>query len=317
MNVVTMGETMVLLSAESTGFMRYADRFTAKVAGAESNVAIGLARLGHRTGWISKLGNDEFGKKILTFIRGEGVDVSEVTFDPDAATGLYFKEQISEEEMRVQYYRAGSAASRLTPDDVNESYVAQADFLHLSGITPALSASCYETMLHAIRAAKQHGVKVVFDPNLRRKLWSEEEARNALLDLSGRADIVLPGLDEGDFLFGSREPETLARRFHELGAATVVVKLGEQGAYYSADQESGTVDAFKVPRVVDPVGAGDGFAAGLLSGLLDQLPLAKAVRRGAAVGAIVTMVHGDVEGLPDKERLVSFMSSENGEDVKR
>lgn len=317
MDVVTLGETMVLFTPDTSGYMRYAGNFSAKIAGAESNLAIGLARLGHHSSWMSRLGDDEFGKKILSFIRGEGVDVGEVLYDPSASTGLYFKEMITDDEVQVHYYRGNSAASRMTSSDLNEDYIAKAKYLHLTGITPALSESCYETVMKAIEIAKKHGVTVVFDPNLRRKLWSEDRARQVLLEIATKADIVLPGLEEGQFLFGDNDSQTMARQLYDHGASLVVLKLGPKGAYYYSGEEHGHVPGFPVNRVVDPVGAGDGFAAGLLSGLLDELSLKRAVERGTAVGALVTMVRGDVEGLPDRARLESFMNRENRDDVSR
>lgn len=318
MDVVTLGETMVLFTPETSGYMRYAGNFSAKVAGAESNLAIGLARLGHAPSWMSRLGDDEFGKKILSFIRGEGVDVSKVLYDSSASTGLYFKEMITDAEVQVHYYREGSAASRMEPSDLNEEYIANAKYLHLTGITPALSDRCYRTVMKAIEIAKAYGVPVVFDPNLRRKLWSEERAQQVLLEITGKADIVLPGMDEGRFLFGDHHSQAMAKCFYDQGASLVVLKLGSEGAYYYSEEEQCHIPGFPVNRVVDPVGAGDGFAAGLLSGLLDDLMLKKAVERGAAVGALVTMVRGDVEGLPDRARLASFMNrGGNSEDVRR
>ncbi|WP_188454731.1 sugar kinase [Virgibacillus oceani] len=317
MDVITLGETMVLLTPHSTGLMRYADSFSTKVAGAESNVAIGLARLGHQTGWISRLGNDEFGKKIYAFIRGEGVDVSRVTFDDSANTGLFFKEKLACDEWRVKYYRADSAASRMNTADVDELYIADAKYLHVTGITPALSSSCYETALTAIDYAKKNGVKIVFDPNLRRKLWSDEEAKKVLLELASKADIVLPGVDEAQFLFGKLEVEDLAQRFLDNGASVVVMKLGKDGAYFSSKETQQYVKGFPVSQVVDPIGAGDAFSAGLLSGLLDGKDLEQSVSRGNAVGAMVTMADGDVEGLPERDRLLHFMNNRMKDDVER
>ncbi|GAA0614524.1 2-dehydro-3-deoxygluconokinase [Virgibacillus siamensis] len=317
MDVVTLGETMILFVPEHTGPMRNTDRFTTRVAGAESNVAIGLARLGFQAGWISRLGDDEFGKKIRAFIRGEGVDTTRVIFDASADTGLFFKEKLAPGEWRVNYYRKNSAASRMRPEDMDESYIAGAKFLHITGITPALSEHCYETVLSAVEAAKKHGVLVVFDPNLRRKLWQEEKAREVLLELVSKADIVLPGMDEAEFLFGSGSPDQLARQFQKYGVTVVVMKLGKQGAYYSDQNFDGYVEGFEVSEVVDPVGAGDGFSAGFLSGLLDGLDLHEAVRRANAVGAMVTMAPGDVEGLPEKERLLNFVQSRSQGDVER
>lgn len=317
MDVVTLGETMVLFTPTNAGPMRYTDNYSSYVAGAESNVAIGLARLGVNAGWMSRLGDDEFGKKIRAFVRGEGVDTSKVIFDEMADTGLFFKEKLSPGEWRVKYYRKHSAASQMHPEDVDESYIAQAKFLHVTGITPALSESCYETVLTAIDYAKKHNVLVIFDPNLRRKLWPEERAREILLELVSKADIVLPGIEEAAFLFGNASPEVLAKKFYEHGSSVVVMKLGKEGAYYLDQDTEGYKAGFDVSEVIDPVGAGDGFSAGFLSGLLDGLDLAESVKRANAVGALVTMSAGDVEGLPEKNRLLGFIHNQSREDVER
>jgi 2-dehydro-3-deoxygluconokinase len=316
MDVVTIGEAMVVFSPMRTGYLRHAHTFQKGIAGAESNVAIGLARLGHKVGWISRLGEDEFGTEILAILRGEGVDVSQVIRDDSSPTGIYFKEFLRPEEIRVYYYRQNSAASKLSVTDLDEAYIAKAKYLHLTGITPALSDACLQTVWEAIRVAKKNGVKIVFDPNLRRKLWKDEnEAKRILLELSSYADIVLPGLSEGEFLFGKCDIETMAEKFLENGASLVVLKLGENGAYYSSNEDKGSVPAFEVKQVVDPVGAGDGFAAGFLSGLLEQNTIYDAVYKGCVVGAAVTMANGDVEGLPDKQSILSLLSQQ--EDVLR
>lgn len=317
MDVVTVGESMVLLTPMSVGPMRYESYFSSKIAGAESNVAIGLARLGHHVALLTRVGNDEFGKKILTFVRGEGIDVSGIHIDPDAPTGIYFKEKITEEEMNIYYYRKNSAASLMTPNDLDEKIIAQAKYLHITGITPALSDSCAKTIHAAIDIAKEHHVTIVFDPNLRKKLWSEEVARKELLSIASKSDIVLPGIDEGRFLFGLDDAPSLAKAFYDNGAKCVVLKLGADGAYYLNGEQSGLVRGFPVKRVVDPIGAGDGFASGLLSGLIDGFPLEKAVEKANAVGAMVTQVSGDVEGLPEKARLESYLNTTNITDVDR
>ncbi|MBU8908953.1 sugar kinase [Desertibacillus haloalkaliphilus] len=316
MDVVTMGETMVLFTPESQGPMRYAQTYTRKFGGAESNFAIGLARLGHEAGWISRVGDDELGKAMLSFIRGEGVDTSKVKVDNTAPTGLYFKEVRNVSDVRIQYYRKGSAASQMDKFDIDEEYISKARYLHISGITPALSQSCYEMVLEAISIAKKHGVKIIFDPNLRKSLWSEERAREVLLEIASQVDIILPGVSEGEFMFGEKDPETLGNLFLEHGAKLVVMKVGAAGAYYFTENESKLVEGFPVEQVVDPVGAGDGFAAGFTSGLLDGLSVAKAVERGNAVGAIVTTVSGDVEGLPEQSEVIRFMDNPS-EDVTR
>lgn len=316
MDVVTIGESMVVFTPTSDGFMRNASQFTKKIGGAESNVAVGLARLGHQAGWISRLGDDEFGKAILSFLKGENVDVSQVTFDQEAPTGIYFKEPRRQNNTRVYYYRKGSAASMLTPQNLDNEYLAKAKYLHITGITPALSESCRETAFEAIKLAKSNGSTIVFDPNLRTKLWDKETARETLLNMAAEADIILPGVAEGEFLFGESDPHKLGQLFLNHGASVVVMKMGAEGAYYFTKKESVLISGFPVKQVVDPVGAGDGFAAGFLSGLLDGLELGKAVERANAVGALVTMVNGDVDGLPERDE-VDQLLSKNSEDVVR
>ncbi|KHF38947.1 sugar kinase [Halalkalibacter okhensis] len=315
MDIVTIGETMVLLTPEN-GLMKYATTYNRKYGGAESNFAIGISRLGHQAAWISQVGNDELGKGMISFIRGEGVHVDKVKLIDSASTGLYFKEVRNESDVRVQYYRKGSAASFMSPDMLDEEYLKKAKYLHLTGITPALSDSCYQVILQAIEIAKRNGITVVFDPNLRKKLWSEEKARKVLLDIAGQSDIILPGVAEGEFLFGESDPILLGKRFLEHGAKIVVLKVGAKGAYYFTSDEYKLVPGFKVEKVVDPVGAGDGFAAGFVSGLIDELTIEKAVERGNAVGALVTTISGDVEGLPEKSEIERFIHSP-AEDISR
>lgn len=315
MDIITLGETMVLFTPNKSGMLRNMHQFSAQVGGSESNVAIGLVRLGHKVGWISRLGNDEFGWKIYQSLRGEGIDLREVRFDANFPTGIYFKEMLNSEEVRVQYYRSNSAATQLQPSDLNEQYIASAKYLHVSGITPLLSESCYETVMEAMNIARENNVTVVFDPNVRKTLRGKKEIKNILLDIASKADIVLPGKSEGAFLTGEMMPESMANYFHENGASIVIIKLGEQGAYYSTGDHDGYVPAYPVKQVVDPVGAGDGFAAGVLSGLLDGRSVVESVERGTVVGSLVTMVQGDIEGLPDRERLERI--NESGEDVLR
>ncbi|MBO8173329.1 MAG: sugar kinase [Bacillaceae bacterium] len=317
MDVVTIGETMAVFTPEQNGMLRHARTFSMTFAGAESNVAIGLSRLGHRTRWISRVGTDEFGEAMVSFIRGEGVDVDFVKRDSLFPTGVFFKELRRPDDVRVYYYRKDSAASHLTIEDIDERAVTGARYLHLTGITPALSASCHEVVKYAIELARRNNIKVVFDPNLRMKLWGDKQVHNVMKDLMAQADIVLPGLAEGRFLFQEADPGKLAEHFHEWGVPLVVIKLGKEGAFYSVkDGERQLVPGTRVSHVVDPIGAGDGFAAGFLSGLLNDLPLYQAVQKGNTVGAMVTQVSGDVEGLPDQEDLEQF-SKEKQDDVMR
>lgn len=317
MDIISIGETMVMFTPETQGQMRYANNFSSKIAGAETNTLIGLKKLGHNTGWISSVGKDEFGAFVLSSVRAEGVDTSQVMTNDQNPTGIFFKELINEKNVRIYYYRKHSAMTTLSPENISEEYISNSKFLYITGITPALSQSCKDTIFHAITLAKKNNVKIVFDPNIRRKLWSDEESKTTLLSIAKKADIILPGIEEGYFLLGTKNCEQIAQDFHDYGIKTVVIKLGEQGAYYSTTTKKGYVPSFKIERVVDPIGAGDGFSAGFLSGMLDGLPINESVLRACAVGAMVTTVSGDIEGLPDKETLEIFMKESDTEQVNR
>ncbi|MBP2240499.1 2-dehydro-3-deoxygluconokinase [Cytobacillus eiseniae] len=317
-DVFTFGETMVLFQPEQMLPLEYVHQFPKRIGGAESNVAIGLTRLGHSVGWFSKLGDDPFGRYIQKYVRGEGVDTSSCLFTDQAPTGLIFKEQLSPEDMNVYYYRKNSAASLMEAADLKEEYISKAKILHISGITPALSDSCYEAVMKAIAIAKKNQMKIVFDPNLRLKLWSIEKAKKVFNEIAAYADVILPGLDEGQFMTGLTDVEEVAEALMGNEDKTIIIKLGEKGAYYHTKNENGYVEGFPVQRVVDPVGAGDGFAAGIISGILRKEPMEQVVRRANAIGAMVVGMSGDIEGLPTFESVERFMSPDsNTRDVKR
>jgi 2-dehydro-3-deoxygluconokinase len=306
--VVTLGETMVLINPAESGPMKYITEFKKSLGGAESNVAIGLARLGHDVGWYTKLGADPHGEYVQSFVRGEGVDTQAVELTDSAPTGLMFKERRALSETSVYYYRHGSAASTMTPADLPESYITDAEYLHLTGITPALSDSCRETTRAAVERAREADTTLSFDPNIRHKLWdSADEMRTTLLDLVGESDIVLPGIEEGRALFDAETPEKIAEACLARGAEIAVVKLGPEGALVADGSETKRVAGYEVERVVDPVGAGDGFAAGFLAGQLRGLGPVESTELANGVGAFATTVAGDIEGLPSADELDVFV----------
>ena len=298
MDVITIGETMVLFTPESSGPLRYVNSFQKTIGGAESNVCIALARLGHQTGWISRLGDDEFGLYIRNYIRGEGVDTSAVNFDKNYPTAVFFKETNIGKDPAIYYYRGNSAASRMTNQDLNEAYISQARFIHLTGITPALSLSCREMIYKTIELAHKNKQTITFDPNIRLKLWKREEAKEVLLDIAHKCHIVMPGIEEGELLTGESSPEKIAMSLLKGETKVVVVKLGDQGAYYATKEESAYVSGENVSQVIDTVGAGDGFAAGFLSGLIRGWDYQKSVQLGNRIGAHAITVTGDIEGYP-------------------
>ncbi|WP_291637701.1 sugar kinase [Clostridium sp.] len=307
MDVVTFGESMVLFGPDSSGPLRYVQNFNKSIAGAESNVAIALAKLGHKVGWFSKLGNDEFGRYIQATIRGEGVDVSRVIFDSKRSTGILFKERFMHSNPNVYYYRKDSAASTLKQEELDASYIKDAKILHITGITPALSESCRKTVFKAIEIAKENNVLVSFDPNIRLKLWTEGEAIPVLLEIAKQSDIIFPGIDEGEMLLGLSNPEDIADSFMNMGCSTVAVKLGKEGCYVADKLNRLYINSYRLENPQDTVGAGDGFAAGFLSGMLNKLDLIECGEYANGVGAMAVLVKGDMEGYPNVEQLMAFI----------
>jgi len=307
MDVVTFGESMVLFSPDSSGPLRYVQNFNKALAGAESNVAIALAKLGHEAGWFSKLGNDEFGTYIQATIRGEGVDVSRVIMEPKKSTGILFKERFMHSNPNVYYYRKDSAASTLKPEELDEEYIKKAKILHITGITPALSENCRKTVFKAIEIARKNNVLVSFDPNIRLKLWTQEEAVPVLLEIAKQSDIIFPGIDESEMLLGLTKPEDIAEKFMDMGCSIVAVKLGKEGCYVADRLNRYYIDSYQLENPQDTVGAGDGFAAGFLSGILKKLDLRECAEYGNGVGAMAVLVKGDMEGYPNFEQLMAFI----------
>ncbi|GHJ17040.1 sugar kinase [Micromonospora sp. AKA38] len=294
--VACVGETMVVLAPDDGGPLEHADRLAVGVGGAESNVAMGLARLGHRAAWVSRVGDDPFGRRVVAEIAAAGVDVRTVTVDPAAPTGVYLKDP-GPAGTRVHYHRAGSAASRLGASDLADPRLAGVRLLHLSGITAALSDSCRELLAHALTGRALPGARTTFDVNHRPALWPADRAAPALRDLADRADVVLVGLDEAATLWGSADPAAV--RDLLPGPELVVVKDGPVGA--TALPRSGPAVFVPTPPVdvVEPVGAGDAFAAGFLAGLLRDLDLCACLRMGHLTAAPVLATPGDTASPPD------------------
>ncbi|QNS08840.1 sugar kinase [Streptomyces xanthii] len=268
--VLCVGETMAQVTPVDGGGLERGTTARLAVAGAESTVAQYLADLGHGTAWLSRVGDDPFGRRIRAAVAARGVDVTGVRTDPSAPTGVYFKDPGPDGATRVHYYRAGSAASRMTAADARAVDLTGVRLLHLTGITPALSESCAALVAALMDRARAAGTRISFDINHRPALWSSPgTAATELLALARRADVVLVGRDEAETLWGT----PTARDIHEHLAlrGIVVVKDGAVGATELAGEACEFVAA-PVVEVVEAVGAGDAFAAGYLSGLLRDLP---------------------------------------------
>lgn len=308
--VVTFGEAMGLLVTEPALPLRHAAGFARSIAGAESNVAIGLSRLGHSAGWFGRVGDDAFGLGVLDTLRREGVDICCGVVDPAAPTGLLVRDRHAERRIQVLYYRHDSAGSRLGPGDVSDAYLSESRVLHVTGITPALSESCLHAVRTALDTARRHGVTVCFDPNLRLRLWSAERAAATMLPLLPAADIVLAGDGETRRLSGCGGFKDGARWFLDHGARLVIIKLGGDGAWATDGTQEWAAPAHPV-TVVDPVGAGDAFAAGLLSGWLRGFSMRGCLAEANVVGALSVQVPGDVEGLPYRTDVDALLSGES------
>jgi len=300
--IVTFGEAMALLLAEPGVPLAHATAFRRQIAGAESNVAIGLARLGHRVRWVGRVGEDPFGETVVRALAGEGIDTAGVVRDSQASTGMLVRDCHRERAIEVVYHRDRSAGSRLRPEDIPAASLTGVRLLHATGITPVLSTSARQATQTAMEAARAAGALVSFDPNIRSRLCPPTEAAATLRPLAALADIVLAGEDEASLLSGRHGKEASAEWFLEQGAAVVVLKAGADGAWATDGSEQWQQPAVPV-NVVDPVGAGDAFAAGFLSARLRDMPVREALQIAATVAAAVVQVPGDTDGLPTRAQL--------------
>ncbi|MFI9591872.1 sugar kinase [Nonomuraea sp. NPDC052265] len=297
MSVVVCGEAMLLMLAEPGVPLERATVFRRSIAGAESNVAAGLARLGHDVRWLGRVGADPAGRAVLSMLRAEGVDTRHAVVDPGAPTGLLVRDSHPYRAIDVQYYRAGAAASRLTPDELTPEMMSGTKIVHITGITPMLSDSAHLATLRLLELAGQAGALISIDPNIRYKLGEPAVWRERVAPLLARADVVLAGEDELDLL--QVDPATLP--------GLTVVKHRDKSATCAGLRQ----EAFTVP-VTDPVGAGDGFAAGFLSGMLRGEPYEVCLREAAAVAALVVQCAADTDGLPDREGLDRALAAFTG-----
>lgn len=306
--VVCIGETMAALAPDPVAPLDTAELLRLDVAGAESNVAMYLADHGVPARWVSALGDDPFGRRVRERIAASGVDVSGVRTDPARPTGLLVKNP-GTESTGVHYYRTGSAASALGPPALDDPAVRDAALVHLTGITPALSASCRALVDRALRPERPYAVS--FDVNHRPALWRDEPAAEVLLSLAARADLVLVGLDEAQALWGPALASADAVRALLPQPRVLVVKDGARAATAYVGRGTYTVPAPKV-RVVEPVGAGDAFAGGFLAGLLRYDDPVRALRLGHLTAASALRVPADHGPLPPPDRIRELLSADDG-----
>ena len=324
--VVTLGECLISLIAADRGPLVESSTFLRTVAGAEANVAVGLARLSHAVAYVGRVGDDAFGLAVRRKLRGEGVDVTFLATDPGASTGVMIRELRDLGPMEVIYHRAGSAASRMGPADVDAARAAfdGATWLHVTGITPAISASAGAAVEAAVGLARAAGATVSLDLNIRRRLWSEADAARVLSALAARCDVVLGGLDEIAVVTGlaptleaggAVDPVAAADAMLALGPRRVVVKLGASGALErrrAGDVIEGCAAPAVPVTVVDPVGAGDAFSAAWIASVLEGASPEAALRAGNASGAAVVTTVGDLTGMPTRRELDAILRAGDG-----
>lgn len=312
--LLTFGESMV--SLRSAGPLSAGGSLGMHVAGAESNVAVGVARLGHSVAWAGVVGADPQGEFILRQLRSEGIAVQH-RVDDARSTGVMFLERRTADISRAYYYRTGSAGSTLSREDVDRAFTAGARVLHLTGITPALSADARRAVEYAAARAAAEGLVVSLDVNYRSKLWSRDEARAVLTPLTRHASVLIASDDELGLVAdgGGAAPEdaelAMAAQLLDRGVREVVVKRGAAGAGVHSAAGRCEAPAVRVTSI-DTVGAGDAFTAGYLSALLDGGDIAARLRRGTLAGAFAVSTAGDCEGLPSSAELALLGTAPDG-----
>ncbi|MCH8646802.1 sugar kinase [Staphylococcus lugdunensis] len=307
MTVISYGEIMGVFSSNHAQ-LKYTNQLNFYIAGAEANTLIGLSRLGIHSSLISALGNDAVGEAIKYQLNGEGIDTRFVQTLNHYSTGLMTKERGIAQAIRVDYFRKNSAINYLNINSFLNDIFESADILYLTGITPALSNHTYQETLKLIKVAKQHHMTIVFDPNFRKKLWNENDLKAFYQIIEPHVDVLLAGKSEADILFNTPSMEQLMNHIDQTNLKLLVIKNGDQGAVFINRHTHIHGQAYSV-KDIDPVGAGDAFAAGVIYSLkmygYDQLTVMS--KYALAMGALATTSYGDFYGLPTLSEVEQFI----------
>ncbi|ASY13067.1 2-dehydro-3-deoxygluconokinase [Candidatus Nanopelagicus hibericus] len=295
-DLFTFGEALSVFISSDTDSVMSATKYERVTAGAEVNVAVALSRLGLKAQFFSRFGNDQLGSVMLADIEAEGVDTSLVK-RVDSFTGAMVRNSGKSQAVEISYLRKGSAASTIEPADILDSYISSAKWLHTTGITCAISQSGEKTVKHALKTARELGVKASFDLNIRRKLWSESQASATLAPIAENVELLIGGEDEFKVVFGDSDAKRVLAQMNKRGCKIAVMTKGDQVMRYSID---GQYDEITPPKVVavDPVGSGDAFTGGSIAGLLSGLAPSDALKQGSICGALVASMFGDWTGMP-------------------
>jgi len=304
--IATIGDAMVVFNPSKTGPLRFVPSFERTVGGAELNFAIGVTRLDMEATWISCIGDDEFGKFIYNFARGEGIDVSQVMRTSQIPTSIYFKEIREDGAGKSFYYRNPSPLLMLTEDRLDESVLDDVDLLHISGVYLAVCDHNIDVALKLIALAKDKNIPISFDPNLRLKLWSIEDARAAYKKIYPSINLLLTGEDEFELLFEGSTVKDIQECYQ---IDEVIIKKGEHGASVYTAGEQYDREAYAI-RAIDTVGAGDAFDAAYVYSYLKGYDIPERLRLANGAGALVATIKGDNEGLPTLQELKQFIGEE-------
>jgi len=313
LDIVSLGEPMIEFCSTSMGPLKEVKYLERGWGGDTSNVVVAAARLGRRCGYICRIGDDEFGKSFLGMWRHENIDTSHVIVEKGSFTAVYFISIMDGGKHDFTYYRAGSAASHLTPKDIDPDYVRRARIFHSSGISQAISPTCKEAVFKAAETAKKSGILFSYDPNIRLKLWPLTAAREVVSSTLEMADIALPNMDDAEIVTGHSSPENAAKAILKKGPSVVALKLGAEGCLAMTSEKAVKVPGFNV-SVVDTTGAGDAFDGAFLVGLIEELPIEKAAQLANATAALKTLGRGAVSPLPRKEKVTEFLQKTRGQD---
>ena len=292
-DIVALGEAMIEFNEGRTGASR---SWLQGFGGDTSNVAIAAARLGARSAYVTRVGDDAFGRRLLALWGSEGVATDGVSVDADAPTGVYFVSHGAQGH-EFSYLRQGSAASRMTPASLPLALLRSTRVLHLSAISQAISSSACDTCFAAIDVARTAGARIAYDTNLRLKLWPLPRARAVILETLRRVDWALPGLDDASLLFGQVDPAQIVEACHAQGCAVVVLKLGRDGCIVSDRDRSERIDGVRVASV-DATGAGDCFDGAFIARMVAGDDAFAAARYANKAAAIATIGYGAVAPLP-------------------
>ena len=295
-DLFTFGEALSVFISSDTDSVMSAKKYERVTAGAEVNVSVTLSRLGLKSQYFSRFGNDQLGSVMLADIAAEGVDVS-LAKRVNFFTAAMVRNPGRTAPVEISYLRKGSAASTIEPEDILDSYISSARWLHTTGITCAISPSGAATVKHAIEKAANLGVKTSFDLNLRRKLWSEADAKKALRPLAENIELLIGGEDEYQVVFGSSDSKKVLVEANNRGCRIAVMTKGDQPMRFAINGEYGEIDPPKVVAV-DPVGSGDAFTGGSIAGLLSGMSEIDALKQGSMCGALVASMFGDWTGMP-------------------